>query len=113
MKAVFSWCSRWPITPAATANGAFHPEPRPLRPAAGGRARYHPGRNHPEINAYTRLPHRQAGLHSLLHQHIQDEFARAGVEIMSPHYRATRIGAEASSTTPPLSSQAPPLTGQP
>ncbi|MGY3091353.1 small-conductance mechanosensitive channel [Hymenobacter sp. UYAg731] len=59
-----------------------------------------------QLNAYTRLPHRQAGLYSLLHQHIQDEFARAGVEIMSPHYRATRTGAEAGSTIPPLPSQA-------
>ena len=55
-----------------------------------------------QINAYTRLPHRQAGLYSQLHQHIQEEFARAGVEIMSPHYRATRTGAEAGSTIPPL-----------
>ncbi|RSK44817.1 mechanosensitive ion channel family protein [Hymenobacter perfusus] len=54
-----------------------------------------------QLNAYTRLPHRQAGLYSLLHQHIQDEFARAGIEIMSPHYRATRTGAEAGSTIPP------------
>jgi small-conductance mechanosensitive channel len=54
-----------------------------------------------QLNAYTQLPHRQAGLYSLLHQHIQDEFARAGVEIMSPHYRATRTGAEAGSTIPP------------
>jgi small-conductance mechanosensitive channel len=55
-----------------------------------------------QLNAYTRLPHRQAGLYSQLHQHIQDEFARAGVEIMSPHYRATRTGPEAGSTIPPL-----------
>ena len=55
-----------------------------------------------QVNAYTRLPHRQAGLYSQLHQHIQEEFARAGVEIMSPHYRATRTGAEAGSTIPPL-----------
>lgn len=55
-----------------------------------------------QINAYTRQPHRQAALYSELHQHIQEEFARAGVEIMSPHYRATRTGAEAGSTIPPL-----------
>ncbi|WP_170170483.1 mechanosensitive ion channel family protein [Hymenobacter perfusus] len=54
-----------------------------------------------QINAYTRQPHRQAALYSELHQHIQTEFARAGVEIMSPHYRATRTGAEAGSTIPP------------
>ncbi|MDJ0363833.1 mechanosensitive ion channel [Hymenobacter sp. H14-R3] len=55
-----------------------------------------------QLNAYTQLPHRQAGLYSLLHQHIQDAFARAGVEIMSPHYRAMRTGAEAGSTIPPV-----------
>ena len=55
-----------------------------------------------QINAYTRQPHRQAALYSELHQHIQTAFARAGVEIMSPHYRATRTGAEAASTIPPL-----------
>lgn len=55
-----------------------------------------------QINAYTRLPHRQASLYSQLHQHIQEEFARAGVEIMSPHYRANRSGADAASTIPPL-----------
>ncbi len=62
-----------------------------------------------QLNAYTRQPHRQAGLYSLLHQHIQTEFARGGVEIMSPHYRATRTGAEAGSTIPPLG--APPAPG--
>lgn len=66
-----------------------------------------------QINAYTRLPHRQAGLYSQLHQHIQEEFARAGVEIMSPHYRATRTGAEAGSTIPPLPSEAPAPAVQP
>ncbi len=55
-----------------------------------------------QINAYTRQPHRQATLYSELHQRIQTTFARAGVEIMSPHYRANRTGAEASSTIPPL-----------
>ena len=60
-----------------------------------------------QLNAYTRLPHRQAVLYSLLHQHIQDEFARAGIEIMSPHYRATRTGAGAGSTIPPAPLAAP------
>lgn len=45
-----------------------------------------------QINAYTHQPHRQAAMYSELHQHIQTEFARAGVEIMSPHYRAGRDG---------------------
>ena len=60
-----------------------------------------------QINAYTRQPHRQAALYSELHQHIQTAFARAGVEIMSPHYRATRTGAEAASTIPPLPAEDP------
>ncbi|QJX46251.1 mechanosensitive ion channel family protein [Hymenobacter taeanensis] len=58
-----------------------------------------------QINAYTRQPHRQAALYSELHQHIQTEFARAGVEVMSPHYRATRSGSEAGSTIPQLPAQ--------
>jgi small-conductance mechanosensitive channel len=45
-----------------------------------------------ELNAYTQTPNRMARIYSELHGHIQDEFAAAGVEIMSPHYRATREG---------------------
>ncbi|NML66731.1 mechanosensitive ion channel [Hymenobacter sp. RP-2-7] len=45
-----------------------------------------------QLNAYTREASRQAVLYSLLHQHIQDQFNQAGVEIMSPHYRAVRDG---------------------
>lgn len=45
-----------------------------------------------QLNAYTREASRQAVLYSLLHQHIQDQFNAAGVEIMSPHYRAMRDG---------------------
>ena len=45
-----------------------------------------------QLNAYTREASRQAVLYSLLHQHIQDQFNAAGVEIMSPHYRAVRDG---------------------
>ena len=45
-----------------------------------------------QINAYTRAPNRQAATYSLLHQNIQDKFNEAGVEIMSPHYRAQRDG---------------------
>jgi small-conductance mechanosensitive channel len=33
-----------------------------------------------------------AAIYSELHQHIQDLFNEAGVEIMSPHYRAARDG---------------------
>jgi small-conductance mechanosensitive channel len=33
-----------------------------------------------------------ARTYSELHQNIQDKFNQAGVEIMSPHYRAERDG---------------------
>jgi small-conductance mechanosensitive channel len=45
-----------------------------------------------QINAYTREPSRQATIYSELHQNIQDQFNQAGVEIMSPHYKALRDG---------------------
>ncbi len=45
-----------------------------------------------QINAYTRAASRQAGLYSELHMNIQEKFNAAGVEIMSPHYRAARDG---------------------
>ena len=45
-----------------------------------------------QINAYTEEPSIMAQTYSLLHQNIQDRFNEAGVEIMSPHYRAARDG---------------------
>jgi len=45
-----------------------------------------------QINAFTDQPNRMAVVYGDLHQHIQDEFAASGVEIMSPHYRAVRDG---------------------
>lgn len=45
-----------------------------------------------EINAYTRHPNRMAVIYADLHQNIQDQFNKAGVEIMSPHYSALRDG---------------------
>jgi small-conductance mechanosensitive channel len=50
-----------------------------------------------QINAYTNEPRRQAVIYSDLHALIQDIFAKNGVEIMSPHYRANREGPD---TTP-------------
>ena len=41
-----------------------------------------------ELNATTREPRRMKAIYSELHQNIQDEFNRAGVQIMSPHYEA-------------------------
>lgn len=45
-----------------------------------------------QINAYTREANKQAAIYSKLFENIQNEFNAAGVEIMSPHYRATRDG---------------------
>jgi small-conductance mechanosensitive channel len=45
-----------------------------------------------EVNLHTDEPPRMATIYSDLHANIQDEFARAGVEIMSPTYVAARDG---------------------
>ncbi len=45
-----------------------------------------------QLNAYTKNINQMANIYSDLHQHIQDAFNEAGVEIMSPHYRAQREG---------------------
>jgi small-conductance mechanosensitive channel len=44
------------------------------------------------LNAFTKEPNKQARIYSLLHANIQDKFNEAGVEIMSPHYKALRDG---------------------
>ncbi|MDE7466718.1 MAG: mechanosensitive ion channel, partial [Muribaculaceae bacterium] len=51
-----------------------------------------------QINAYIRDADSLGQITSDLHQNIQEEFARAGVEIMSPQYIATRDGS--ASTIP-------------
>lgn len=45
-----------------------------------------------QINVYTVNPEKAAVIYSDLHAFIQDAFNEAGVEIMSPHYRADRDG---------------------
>jgi len=45
-----------------------------------------------QINAFTREPNKQAVIYSHLHQNIQDCCNEAGIEILSPHYRAARDG---------------------
>jgi small-conductance mechanosensitive channel len=45
-----------------------------------------------QVNAYTRSPNEMAVIFSHLHQNIQDSFNKAGVEIMSPHYKSIRDG---------------------
>ena len=47
-----------------------------------------------EINAYTKNANQQGSIYSDLHTHIQDCFNEAGIEIMSPHYRAGRDGSQ-------------------
>jgi small-conductance mechanosensitive channel len=41
-----------------------------------------------QLNAYTDKPSEMAGLYSAMHANIQDEFQRAGIQIMSPNYVA-------------------------
>ena len=51
-----------------------------------------------QLNAYTVQVKRMAMLYSTLHQNIQTQFAKAGIEILSPTYHARR---DAPSTVPP------------
>lgn len=51
---------------------------------------------HYELNATTRDAKRMQRIYSELHQHIQDRFHAAGVEIASPHFLALRDGGRAS-----------------
>lgn len=45
-----------------------------------------------QLNAYIKDADKLGDIYSELHQHIQDVFNEAGVEIMSPHYFAQRDG---------------------
>lgn len=47
-----------------------------------------------QINAYIKEADKMLKIYSYLHQNIQDYFNEAGIEIMSPHYIATRDGNE-------------------
>ncbi len=51
-----------------------------------------------QINAFTKEPNKQPLIYSSLHQNIQDCCNEAGIEIMSPHYLASRDGS--ASTIP-------------
>lgn len=66
------------------------------------------------INAFTKEPNRQAVIYSHLHANIQDKFNEAGVEIMSPHYKALRDGNATTIPTDylPKDYQAPPFNTQ-
>ncbi len=52
-----------------------------------------------QINAYTDKPQEMDRIYSDLHQHLQDTFNEAGVEIMSPTYHSLRDGNQV--TIPP------------
>lgn len=52
-----------------------------------------------QVNAYIKDANQLAQVYSDLHQNIQDRFNEEGIEIMSPHYIATRDGSE---TTIPM-----------
>ena len=45
-----------------------------------------------ELNVYTKQPGKMAHFYSELHKSILEEFNKAGVEILSPHYTAYRDG---------------------
>ena len=45
-----------------------------------------------QLNAYTFTAGKMALIYSNIHQNIQDKFNEAGIEILSPHYRAQRDG---------------------
>ncbi len=47
---------------------------------------------HYQLNAYTDQPQKMVLIYSQLHANIQDVFNEAGLEILSPHYRAARDG---------------------
>lgn len=49
-----------------------------------------------QINAYTTKPEKMGRIYSELHKNIHDAFDAAGVEIMSPHYKAIRDGNEST-----------------
>lgn len=65
-----------------------------------------------QINAYTKEGNKQALIYSSFHQNIQDACNEAGIEIMSPHYRAARDGSTTTipETYLPANYQAPPFT---
>jgi len=49
-----------------------------------------------ELNAYANNPSVMSATYSELHRNILEAFKQAGVEILSPHYRAVRDGKPAA-----------------
>ena len=60
---------------------------------------------HYELNGYTREPKRMPQIYSEIHSRLQDDFAAAGIEILSPVYEAARDGS--AITIPELPSKEP------
>ncbi|MEM0964223.1 MAG: mechanosensitive ion channel family protein, partial [Bacteroidota bacterium] len=69
-----------------TAGVESEPEPFVLQTALGDFSVAY------QLNAYTREVTRMSRLYSDIHQHIQDRFAEAGIEVLSPTYEARRDG---------------------
>ena len=73
---------------AALATKGVQPEPPPFVIQTGLNDSYVSY----EINAFTDLPNEMHVIFSRLHENIQEEFNRAGVEILSPTYLSMRDG---------------------
>jgi hypothetical protein len=58
-----------------------------------------------ELNVYTKQPKKMAFFYSEIQKSILQEFNKAGVEILSPHYQAHRDG---NASTIPGESKDPP-----
>jgi small-conductance mechanosensitive channel len=65
-----------------------------------------------QLNAYTANPNLMVLVYSELHQHIQDQCAAHGIEILSPTYASLRDGSASTIPTPEASApEAPPARG--
>jgi small-conductance mechanosensitive channel len=65
-----------------------------------------------QLNAYTANPNLMVLVYSELHQHIQDQCAAHGIEILSPTYASLRDGSASTIPTPEASApEAPPERG--
>ena len=65
-----------------------------------------------QLNAYTANPNLMVLIYSELHQHIQDQCAAHGIEILSPTYASLRDGSASTIPTPQASApEAPPARG--
>ena len=58
-----------------------------------------------QLCAYIKEPGKQALIYSALHQNIQDAFFAAGIEMLTPHYRAVRDGNKSTIPNKPTAEQ--------